>query len=139
MIHVAKLSPIEKLAIDLIRGCRPARLGSDDCQDFVRLTQAAKGAGMVISALDCPYLGDDEATLLGCLALLQRQRAILALELDPQLLRCLARGAERLAGYGGRLEYRNVARISPGGSTRRKRAWRSRKAPETTATQDHLH
>lgn len=77
--------------------------------------------------------------MLGYLALLQRERALLTLELDPLLLHCLARGAERLAGYGGRLEYRNVARISPGGSTRRKRTWRSRNAPETAAIQDHTH
>lgn len=92
---------------------------------------------MVISALDSPYLGEDEAILLGLLALLQRQRAVLAVEIDPRLLRHLARGAASLSGHGIKLDYRNVARMTRDAPVRSKRRPGHRRAPVPVSSELH--
>lgn len=118
LIRVAKLSFVERMAVELIRGARPATPGSDDHRDFAAARREAGRAGLSVSPTGCPYLGADEATLLGYLTLLQRRRALLTLELDAHLQQRLERAADRLAERGLHLSYRNVSRMSPNAAVR---------------------
>lgn len=128
MIRIAKLSPSEKAAVDLIRDCRPEPFTLPERQLFARLACEARRAEMLISTLDSPYLGNDEATLLGLLTLLQRQRAALTVDIAPALLRALTHCADSLAERGIRLDYRNVARMAYDAPVRSKRKSRYRRA-----------
>ncbi|MFC0686376.1 hypothetical protein [Novosphingobium clariflavum] len=65
LICVAKLPFAERTAIELIRGARPATPGSGDQRDFAIAGREAGRAGLSVSPPDCPYLGANEATLLG--------------------------------------------------------------------------
>lgn len=109
LTSVAKLSLVEKLAIDLIRGSGSL---AADSGAFKRLTDDAKRAEMKISALDCPFLTRDEINLLGCIALMQRQRADLTIDLPREMLVSIEACAKIISRQGLTLEYRNVSRMT---------------------------
>ena len=111
VLPVARLADSERLAVSLLRGSTRPDFDAQILSDFRILARAARGAELRIAEPDCPYLWPDEAALLGCLALLQRDCAPIGLVLEHRLLIALHRCAWHLANTGRRLQYRNVSRI----------------------------
>jgi hypothetical protein len=72
---------------------------------------------MTLPATDCPYLGAGEIELLALLALFQRQRLNIEVDLDSALRDCLIRCAVWLDSASARLGYRTVTRSSVGSAS----------------------
>lgn len=100
----------ERLAISLLRGGQVAKADAATLAAFARLRQLATRTGLTIAPQNSPFVGEDEAHLLGWLALLQRQVALTNAGLPAALRPAIGDCAARLEQVAVKLEFRSVAR-----------------------------